>query len=307
MAKLRNSPVVDLAGRITGRATMMGWERFGIASALAGSLMTAGLQATPVSAAPPENLALYVLAGQSNMSGRGDVGALPLEFQAASPLIWMYANDGSWRAAREPVDDPAGQIDPVSRDDEVGVGPGLSFARTIANANPGRPVGLIPCAKGATSLDDWLAEGGRETLSGSCAARVEEARAHGSLEGLLWYQGESDAHGPEAAARWPERFALWIERMRARLQAPDLPVVAVVLGAISDGRRTDPRFAAWDAVKAAQRSTRIAGVAWVEAEDCPLDSQDGLHLSTEGQLCLGPLLARAMMDLPAAHPKDPGR
>jgi hypothetical protein len=72
----------------------------------------------PVSGIPEEfqgKLSLFILAGQSNMSGRGDVPAN----QVADPLIFVFGNDYRWRVALEPIDSSEGQVDEVSEFGDV--------------------------------------------------------------------------------------------------------------------------------------------------------------------------------------------
>ena len=73
-------------------------------------------------------LALFILAGQSNMSGRAE---LP-DDQALDPQIVVFGNDYRWRVAVEPIDSPQGQVDAVSADmadDLARFSPGVAFAR----------------------------------------------------------------------------------------------------------------------------------------------------------------------------------
>src|SRR5262245_42445884 len=88
--------------------------------------------ATTLSLAAPaqamdSNLYLIALAGQSNMTGAGDVRMLPVGFQ------WNFTNADIWELAREPIDSNYGQVDAVSRDEHPGVGPALAMADAPRN------------------------------------------------------------------------------------------------------------------------------------------------------------------------------
>ena len=124
----------------------------------------------------------YVLAGQSNMSGRGLASELTEAERTIDPGIRLYGNDGQWRVAAEPLDSAEGQIDAVSEDRIAAVGPGLFFARAL-RAGAGEAIALVPCAKGGSSIGRWKSGGGRDTLHGSCLARAGEA---GRIDGVLW-------------------------------------------------------------------------------------------------------------------------
>jgi hypothetical protein len=258
--------------------------------------LPAGDAAGDAAGDPPPGLAIYLLAGQSNMSGRGRVEDLPPGFPAHGVRIWNLTNADAWAPAAEPLDATEGQVDRVSRDRRPGVGPGLAFADAVAEARPGLGVGLVPCARGGASMAEWRPAPGRDTLYGSCLRRARLAARRGRIAGVLWYQGESDAASAAEAEAWGRRFAELVAAWRRDLGEPRLPVAFAVLGAISPARRAEPGFAEWDRVKAAQRAVRIPGVAAVEAEAVEL-SRDGLHLSAAGALALGRRLADAMLAL----------
>lgn len=83
-------------------------------------------------------LRLFVLAGQSNMAGRGALDELP-EDNIPNENIFVLSSEGDWKVAEHPLhyDKPA----------LVGVGPGLSFAqRVLSSNNTQNSIGLIPCA-----------------------------------------------------------------------------------------------------------------------------------------------------------------
>jgi hypothetical protein len=73
-------------------------------------------------------LRLFILAGQSNMSGRGDI---PQSVSETNSKIYVFGNDYHWKLASEPIDDPSNQVDKVSEDSKAGFSPSLSFATTI--------------------------------------------------------------------------------------------------------------------------------------------------------------------------------
>lgn len=234
-----------------------------------------------------------MLAGQSNMSGRGALRASTPEERTPDPAIRVYGNDGAWRPALDPLDAAAGQIDTVSADAQAAVGPGLPFARAMRRLTR-RPVDLVPCAKGGSSIRRWRPAEGRNTLYGSCVARTKEVGRR--ISGLLWYQGESDAESLEAAANWSAAFAGMVERFRRDLASPTLPIVLVQLADPPQREDRARRYPGWQTVQDAQADIRLRCVAMVSAMGLARN-QDELHLSTEGQRVLGPMLARAMRAL----------
>jgi hypothetical protein len=260
-----------------------------------GALAAAGSLAAP---SPSPRPAIYLLAGQSNMSGRGLVEDLSAAERAADPAIRLYGNDGRVGAALDPLDDPAGQVDAVSADPKAAVGPGLFFARAL-RAVDRRPIVLVPCAKGGSAMAEWTPSPGRGALYGSCLARARAAVAAtgGRLAGVLWYQGETDAGLPERAAVWGEALNALVARLRADLAQPRLAVVVVQLADPPSPEISAPRtYPAWSAVQAQQAGPLPACAAMVPARGLP-KKEDDMHLTTAAQRVLGPRLAQAMIGL----------
>src|SRR4051812_27600952 len=112
-------------------------------------LMTGTLRAAESAAiAPPEDMKLFLLIGQSNMAGRGVVGA---EEKVPHPRVVALNKAMAWVPA----------VDPLHWDkpDIAGVGLASTFGRVVADADKTTRVGLIPAAFGGTSLDQWAPGG----------------------------------------------------------------------------------------------------------------------------------------------------
>ena len=174
----------------------------------------------------PHNLELFLLIGQSNMAGRGVIEAQDRE---ELPGIYVLDKDLHWRVASDPLhfDKPA----------IAGAGIGRSFARRLRRERPEAQIGLIPCAFGGTSLNEW-APGGK--LFEDAVRRTRAAESAGRLRGILWHQGESDSGDRELATTYRERFARMIAALRAELDAPDAPVVVGALGEYLYTRDREP-------------------------------------------------------------------
>jgi hypothetical protein len=235
----------------------------------------------------------YVLAGQSNMSGRGLLEDLTPAEREPDPAIRLYGNDGQWRVAAEPIDSAQGQVDAVSEDRIAAVGPGLFFAQALRVADK-TPVTLVPCAKGGSSIGRWKPGGARDTLYGSCLARAREAG--GKITGLVWYQGETDAEKADAAPAWRAAFDTLVASFRRDLGATRLPIVLVQLADPPAQKEGAKPYPSWAAIQAAQSQPLDACVAMVSAKGLS-KRDDDLHLDTAAQRVLGVRLAKAMQDL----------
>lgn len=193
----------------------------------------------------PKDMKLFLLIGQSNMAGRGKIEA---QDQVVNPNIFMLTKDLQWVPAKDPL-----HFDKSS----AGVGLGSEFAREVSKANPQMTIGLIPCAVGGTTLDQWK-EG--SALYKKAVGRAKEAMKQGTLAGILWHQGESDGD-PALAETYEERLTKMMKSLRKDLEAEKVPVV---LGELSRGFKNN------DAVNAqlAQASKKIPL--------CALSSSEGL-------------------------------
>ena len=170
----------------------------------------------------PANFHLYVLAGQSNMAGRGIVEAVD---KTPHPRVWMLNKDNQWVPAMEPMhfDKPA----------VVGVGPGLAFGKQMADRDTSAFIGLIPTAVGGSAIDAWQPGGYHEQTKNypydEAIRRVQLAQQAGTLHGILWHQGESDSK-PDLAAAYEPKITQLIGRFRQVFNTPAVPVVVGTLG-----------------------------------------------------------------------------
>jgi hypothetical protein len=231
-------------------------------------------------------LDVYVLMGQSNMSGRAPLEGL-VAFPNAAHVSMLRA--GQWLPAQEPVSDEPG----------AKLGPGLPFANALFTVNH-RDSGLIPCSKGGTKIDEWLPSRDPNTLYGSCIEKLANAGVRSSLKGLLYYQGEFDTWTLKDAESWPRKFVDLIESFRRDAGNPDLPVVFTQIGP-----RPDPYWEPQARLIELQGKLNLRMGAMVSATDLEFQS-DRLHLTQEGELTLGTLYARAMVELQAKLPPQRG-
>jgi sialate O-acetylesterase len=247
---------------------------------------------------------LWVLAGQSNMEGVGNLEGLPVP----SAMVNSFDQTDTWVMASDPLHRlpdaadrvhwrrPSPQAEPVKLEGQAlrdfianrrkGAGVGLPFALEMVRRT-GVPIGLLPCAHGGTSMDQWspaLKEKGGDSLYGAMLRRVK--LAGGNVKGVLWYQGESDA-GEKPAPLFKEKFRNFVNEMRRDFGLPSLPVYYVQIG-----RHVSPApYAGWNLVQEAQRQLEdeIPSVAMTTCVDCELDDQ--IHVGTDDFVRLGKRLA----------------
>jgi hypothetical protein len=252
---------------------------------------------TPLPRGVPEayvgRLSLFVLAGQSNMEGWGE---LPAE-QALHPRAFVFGNDYVWRPASEPLDRPEGQVDPVSGASGH-LGPGLAFAIALLAEQPGMVVGLIPCARGNTTIAEWQRSLSDETLYGACLKRISAASPMGKLAGILVFQGEADALDPGtnpdrviSVANYGQMFTRFVEDLRADLDRPDLPLVYAQLGSTL----AVEAFVNWELIQEQQAALDLTCAGMITTSDLAL--ADGLHFTTPSYQTIGARFAAAYLQL----------
>jgi hypothetical protein len=172
---------------------------------------------------PDPNFELYILAGQSNMAGRGYI--VDDYKTMGSDKVFMLTKDGKWVQAKHPLhfDKPT-----------AGVGPGLAFGMEMAKANPKVRIGLIPTAVGGSPIESWL-PGALDRATNThpyddAVERIVLAMQAGVIKGIIWHQGESNSNRPEQVKKYLEQLKELIGRFRALVGNPNLPFVAGELG-----------------------------------------------------------------------------
>ncbi len=233
-----------------------------------------------------ENFHLFLLVGQSNMAGRGPMGEGD---RAVDPRVWMLNREEEWVLAVDPLH--------FDKPGVVGVGLGRSFARHVADADPEVRVGLIPCAVGGSPIASWepgaYDEPTRSHPYDDALKRARKAMETGTLKGILWHQGESDAQ-PELAAVYEQRLHELIARFRKELNAPDLPFVAGQMGRFEER----PWSEAKERVDAAHRNLpgKVAHTAFVSAAELK-HKGDQIHFDSDSYRILGDRYAEAYSSL----------
>jgi len=241
---------------------------------------------------------LWVLAGQSNMQGVGDL----VDVQPAHGQVHMFDMSDQWRLAEEPLHSLVDAVDSfhwrgkprltgadsaeAARRRVKGAGLGLAFAVEMVR-HTGVPVGLVPCAHGGTSMEQWspsLRDQGGASLYGAMVRRHQAVG--GRMKGVLWYQGEAEAR-PDRVGAYAERMKALVESIRTDFRQPDLPFYYVQLGRVIRDGDAGP----WNAVQEIQRrlETEIPNTGLVAAIDLALDDQ--IHIGTSGLRALGARLA----------------
>lgn len=273
-----------------------------------GWIIAVGILLAAAAPAPGEHVRVYLLAGQSNMDGRGKkaelTGPLAAFAERQADVTIAYSNStrrgpyssGGFKplepgysippGTKKPADAPGGQVLPGRM-----FGPEVSFGRALADAMPDERIVLTKFSEGGTSLaKDWSPDRRGELYDQFLSftrASLESLAADGhtwTLAGMAWHQGESDASLPEGA--YEKLLTAFIARVRGDLQSPQLPFV---VGEVFDnGKR--------DRVRAGQRrvSDKVPKVHFVSCGGLST-FDDGTHFDAASQIELGKRMADALL------------
>ena len=211
---------------------------------------------------------VFVLAGQSNMVGQG----MPLSLSSPPNARLLEWSERGWHIAADP-------LDPV--DSQAGIGPGMTFGLQVMRHQPGATIGLVMCASGGTSIDEWQPGG---ALYENC---ITSARATGAtVAGILFLQGETDARRARTAAQWYDRFRTMLAGWRRDLGTKPLFLLGQI-GTLDQGR-----FPAQTELRVAQARAADAepDVCLVRTADLP---NDGVHFTVPAYRVIGARFATA--------------
>ncbi len=189
------------------------WKTAGFTQA---NSMGRGAAAIPASG----KFRVFVLMGQSNMHGTARARELKPPYTEKHERIRIWAH-GTWE-----------YFVPTQR-----FGPGVSFARQLAEFWPADTIGIIKIAIGGTGIrafeKDWSRQRASLTFDAAKGSlykdlmnAVTEARRISKPEfcGFVWKQGGADGTKKVLASEYFETFERLIADMRSDLEVPGLPV-----------------------------------------------------------------------------------
>jgi hypothetical protein len=224
-----------------------------------------------VSAQPAGPTDVFLLIGQSNMSGRAQM----IEGDDAVLEGVLLLNDrGGWEPARQPMNRYASDRKDLSVQRFNLGGP---FAVSLREAYPEKVPGLIVNARGGTKIEAWQPG---EDLYEHALDRVRSLKGV-KLAGVLWHQGEGNAMDEEYA----DKLEKLIDGIRRDLDQADLPFIAGHIG-IENVINTQV-----DAL-----AQRVASMGVVSIEGLNPPDSDG-HFDRDGMIVLGRRYAEAYMSI----------
>jgi len=221
-----------------------------------------------------ENVWVFILAGQSNMAGRGLV-----EPQDTIPneRVFTINKNGNLIIAKEPLH--------FYEPSMTGLDCGLSFGKALTRLIPDSiSVMLIPTAVGGSSISQWLGDSTHRNvkLLTNFKEKAEIGMNYGQIKGILWHQGESDATSAGTIEIYENQLKKLIELFRNEVVNLSLSVLIGELGSFPDNND------GWQAINEKIREyAKSDSNAYIIRTDDLKDKGDKVHFNSEGQREIG--------------------
>lgn len=230
-----------------------------------------------------KNLWIFFLVGQSNMAGRGFVEP---EDTIANARVLTITKNNEWIYAKEPLHfyEPA----------LTGLDCGLSFGKTLVHAlNDSITVAVIPCAVGGSSIKQWLGDSLFRSvrLLSNFKSKVDFVKNHGIIKGILWHQGESDAHSGMAES-YTKNLSTLVYVLRDYMGNKNLPVLMGELGNFTNEDNQQYRDVINTSLHRVAKSTKNVFV--ISTKDLS-HKGDALHFNSAAQRMMGERFAREFL------------
>ncbi|WP_372774229.1 sialate O-acetylesterase [Mangrovibacterium sp.] len=216
---------------------------------------------------------VFMMAGQSNMAGRGFVEP---QDTIPSERILTINKSNEIIVAKEPLN----FYEPGMN----GLDCGVSFAKKLLGQVPENvSVLLVPTAVGGSSISQWLGDSiHREVqLLSNFKEKMELAKKHGTIKGILWHQGESDAN-QHCIPLYEERLTELIGKFRTFAGNNSLPVIVGELGSYSKNKSNWLRLN--EQIKKYASKDVHAGI--IHTSDL-INRGDSLHFDSRSQRTIG--------------------
>lgn len=271
---------------------------------------------------------VYFLAGQSNMEGYGYTKQLPKELLRPGKIVPIYHGNS---ALDNQQGGGVGQWTPLQAGHGVGFktdgvtnyysnrfGPELSFAQTLLT-HTAENIAIIKYATGGTGLSEGVGYSNWEPMLATASASNQYNFARQTIKGafiksdidgdyeldtlipagIVWMQGEADAHHSlEAATAYQTKLTNLMRLMRLSLGNEQLPIIIGKINRRPD-QGSEPEMPYIDVIHSAQAQFSDNDVCTeyvTETEKYQL-SEDRWHYDSDSYIEMGRAFAQAMLKL----------
>lgn len=213
---------------------------------------------------------IYILAGQSNMMGKGKTHSLPASYRKTPHNVKFYYQGRPRDLAKYSY-----------------FGPEVGFAHAVARAYPQDTHIIIKTVATGSSIQQWMPGSGlyKSMLRQVKFADLDENQA---IDAVVWMQGEKDARNKQTATQYEGSLRRLINGLRNNLVSPNS---LFIMGQVNP---QDPAFTMTELVQSAQNKV---GQTSKNTVVIPTDGLgtifDHVHYDAKGQLELGKRFAQA--------------
>lgn len=215
---------------------------------------------------------IYILAGQSNMMGKGKTSHLPAMYRKTPHNVKFYYQGRQRDLAKFAY-----------------FGPEVGFVHAVARAYPHDTHVIIKSVATGSSIQQWLPGSGlyKGTLR---QVKLAGFKDDPKIEAIVWMQGERDARDKSSAASYEAKLRRFIHGLRSHLKSPHS---LFIMGEINP---EDPAFSMTELVQKAQRNIQRSSPRTMLVSTAGLGKlYDHVHYDAKGQLELGKRFAKAYL------------
>lgn len=252
------------------------------------------------------DLYVFLLSGQSNMSGAGLTKDLSADLNKTVDSVIIYLASegdnsklGKWLTLGPGFGNPA--LAMISNPG-LAFGPELSFGKTLADSLPGKKFAFIKDAVSGTYLNK--SSGWRPPSSGGTAGTlytnmmkhidnalnaIDTSKYILRMAGFVWFQGEFDAQNTTDANAYEDNLTNLIKDIRNKLNTDDLPVIIPLIDVQSMWTYSSKVRAADIAVR-----NKLENVDTLDTKGF---ETDGIHYKAKGQVKIGQIAAQRWLNM----------
>ncbi len=223
---------------------------------------------------PKNNVWVFLLAGQSNMAGRGWVES---QDTMTDERLLTINKKNEVILAKEPLH--------FYEPSRTGLDCGMSFGRALLKNIPDNvTILLMPTAIGGSSIQQWLGDSifHDVQLLTNFKEKVKLGNAIGVIKAVLWHQGESNTSSEENIRLHPERLTALFKTFRNIMHNDHLPILTGELGSYSNNNKN------WQLINEAIKQVvqKDANAAFITTQDLK-HKGDNVHFNSMGQRTMG--------------------
>lgn len=236
-----------------------------------------------------ENFHVFILMGQSNMSGYGKL--LKEDKTPVSKVVKLPTKGNmQWQPAAHPLHNRL-------KSDRFGLG--LPFAKEYLKNKPNVTVGLIPVAWGGAGIDK-LKKG--TSIYADTIKKAKYAMTQGIIKGVLWHQGESDTVSQAKVDSYDQKLQQLIADVRKDLSDDKLPFIIGNLAEFygtSKAHSNPGRVKRIDKVRSVLRSLpkNVKNTGFAESTGCSSPDHHMVHFDRKSYVILGKRYAKVYAEI----------